>query len=248
MSRTFQRCGRSTSLGVHPVRRDRDRGHVRNEVVEQDLLGRERQERQERCGQRHAHHVAEVGAGRDADVLERVGEGAAAVLDASPQHVEIAAAPARCRRFPAPRRPPVDRNADVGRVQRRCIVDAVAQVTDRVAGALQARTMRSFCCGSTSTNKSVCSARCHKASSSQHAHLFAREHRFGPQTDRLRHVRRDVAVVSADDLDAYPERSQVADGAPARRLWADRRTAGIRRSDMPLSSSRLVARLAAPPL
>ena len=48
----------------------------------QDLLGRQRQEGQQRGGQRHADHVAEVGARRDADVLERVGKGAPAFLNA----------------------------------------------------------------------------------------------------------------------------------------------------------------------
>src|SRR3546814_15169329 len=45
-------------------------------------LGCEWQERQERGYQRHADHIAEVGAGCDGDVFERIGKCPPAILDA----------------------------------------------------------------------------------------------------------------------------------------------------------------------
>ena len=64
------------AVRIDVVARDRDRRYVGEKVVQQDLLGRQRQERKQRRRERHAHHVPEVCAGGDRDVLERVGEGA----------------------------------------------------------------------------------------------------------------------------------------------------------------------------
>src|SRR3546814_14583236 len=64
-------------LRIDSVAGDCNRGQVGEEVVEQDLLRRQRQERQQRRRQRHADHVAEIRAGRERDVLESVGEGPA---------------------------------------------------------------------------------------------------------------------------------------------------------------------------
>ena len=124
-------------LGIDVVGRDRDRRHVRQEVVEQDLLGGERQERQQRRRQRHADHVAEIRAGRDADIFERVGEGAPAVLDAAAQNVEVALQQDDVGALAGDVDRLVDRDADIGRMQRRRIVDAVAEIADRMPDLLQ---------------------------------------------------------------------------------------------------------------
>ena len=137
MSLMFQRCGLETRSGSTLSLEIAMRGQVRQEVVEQDLLGRKRQERQERRRQRHADHVAEVGAGGDRDVFQRVGEGAPAVLDALAQHVQIAAEQDDVGAFAGDIDGFGDRDADIGGMQGRRIVDAVAQIADRVAGALQ---------------------------------------------------------------------------------------------------------------
>ena len=54
----------------------------------------------------------------------------------------------------------VDRDADIGRVQRRRVVDAVAEIADDVAArACSARMMRFFCAGVTRQNRLTCSTR-----------------------------------------------------------------------------------------
>jgi len=45
---------------------------VARAMQRQDLLGREGQERKQRCGKRHAHHVPKVRAHGDRDILECV--------------------------------------------------------------------------------------------------------------------------------------------------------------------------------
>jgi hypothetical protein len=124
------------ALGVHIVAGDGQRGKVRQEVFEQDLLGRQRHERQQRRGQCHADHVAEVGAGGDRDVFQRVGKGATPVLYALAQNVEIAAEQDDVGTFARHIDGFGDRDADIGGVERRRVVDPVALVADRVAGPL----------------------------------------------------------------------------------------------------------------
>ena len=124
-------------LRVDVVRRDRHRRQVGEEVVEQNLLCGERQKGKERRGQRHADHIAEIGAGRDADVFERVREGSSPVLDPAAQDIEIRLHEDDVGTVTGNVRCLVDRNADVGRVQCRCIVDAVAEIADRAAGTLE---------------------------------------------------------------------------------------------------------------
>ena len=106
---------------------------VVEEVVEQDLAGEHRKERQERGGDRGAEHVAEVRRGAHEDILDGVGE--RAVL--------------RRLRRPALRDPfeqndvggvfgdvrgGVDRDPDVGRVERDSVVDAITKEHDVAVG------------------------------------------------------------------------------------------------------------------
>ena len=136
-SATRQRWACLQPVRVHVVRRDEDRRDVRQEVVEQDLLRGQRQERQQRRRDRHAHHVAEVRAGGDADVLEGVGEGAAAVLDPLPEHVQVRFQEDDIGALPRDVHGLVHRDADVGGAERRRVVDAVAEVPDRMPPGLQ---------------------------------------------------------------------------------------------------------------
>ena len=132
-----QRCGCVTRSAIDPVGRDRHRRHVGEEVVEQDLLRDQRQERQERRRERHADHVAEVRARRNRDVLERIRKRAAPVLDPRAQDIEVALQEDDVGALAGDVHGLVDRNADVGRVQRGSVVDPVAEVADRVARALE---------------------------------------------------------------------------------------------------------------
>ena len=70
----------SQRLGVHPVGRDGQLPGVVEQVVEEDLGGQHREERQEDRGAGRAEHVAEIRRRRHEDVLHGVGE------DATPFH------------------------------------------------------------------------------------------------------------------------------------------------------------------
>ena len=124
-------------LRVDVVERDRHFGKIVEHVVEQDLRRQHRQEGQEYRGGRHAEHVAEVGAGAHHDVLADVGEGAPAFEHAVVQHLQVALEQDQIGRFLGHIHRRIDRQAHVRRMQRRRIVDAVAEIADDVAARLE---------------------------------------------------------------------------------------------------------------
>ena len=82
-----------------------------------------------------------------------------------------------------------------------------------------ARTMRSFCCGSTSTKRSVPRREVPQRLVLERRELLAGQHRpAGRARSASRQMRRHVAVVAGDDLDADAERGEVADRARGVRL------------------------------
>ena len=81
----------------------------------------------------HAEHVAKVGAGRDKDVLERIGKGLAPQLDALVQDGQIVLQQHKVGGLFGHVHRRVHRDAHVGGVEGRGIVDAVAHVADHVA-------------------------------------------------------------------------------------------------------------------
>ncbi len=81
----------------------------------------------------------------------------------------------------------VDRDADVGRVQRRRVVDAVAQVADDVAAPLRsARMMRFFCAGVTRQKRLTCRDRAASACSSMAASSVPVQHALDAQAELAR--------------------------------------------------------------
>jgi len=67
---------------------DGELGKVIQKVVEQHLHRQHGEERQHRCGDRHAQHIAEVGTGAHKQVLHDVAEGAPAFHDALMQYAQ----------------------------------------------------------------------------------------------------------------------------------------------------------------
>lgn len=124
-------------IDIDIVTRDRESRYVGEEIVQQDLLGQQRQERQVKRGGCHADHVAEIGAGRDGDVLHRVGEGLAAIVDAPHQYAQVALEQDDVRGFARHIDGRIYRNADICFMERRRIVDAIAQIADHVAAPAQ---------------------------------------------------------------------------------------------------------------
>jgi hypothetical protein len=74
---------------------------------------------------------------RNRYVLERVRERAPPVRHPRAQHVEVALQEDDAGALPCDIHRLVDRDTDVGCVQRGSVVDAVPEVADRVAGALE---------------------------------------------------------------------------------------------------------------
>ena len=71
------------------------------------------------------------------EIFERVGKGSPSILDAAAQAVEIAAQEDNVGTLARDIHGLLDRDADIGRMQSRCVVDAVAEISDRVPGLLQ---------------------------------------------------------------------------------------------------------------
>ena len=107
---------------------------VVEQVVEQDLEREHRQERQERGGDGDAEHVPEVRRRAHEHVLDGVGEDAASFGDAVGEHVEVAFEQDDVGGVLGDVGGRVDRDPDVGVVQRERVVDAVAEERDRRAG------------------------------------------------------------------------------------------------------------------
>ena len=124
-------------LLVDVVGRDRHLAGVVEQVVEQDLRREHRQEAQEQRGGAGAEHVPEVRRGAHQDVLDRVGEDAAALDDAAGEDVEILVEQHDVGGVLGHVGRGLDGDADVGVVQRDGVVDAVAEESDgRAEGAL----------------------------------------------------------------------------------------------------------------
>ncbi len=124
-------------FAVHVVAGNGHRREVGQEVVEQDLFGKQRQEGQEERGAGHAEHVAEVGAGGREDIFERIGKGRAALFDALPQYIQILLQQHKVGGFFGHIHGAIDRDAHIGGVQGRRVVDAVAHVADHMPRLLQ---------------------------------------------------------------------------------------------------------------
>src|SRR4030095_13891212 len=108
-------------------------------IVQKNLRGQHREEwEKERCS-RHAEHVSEVRAGVHQQILQAV-SGSPATLDDSvvkdsksgPQENDVGCIAGDIHRSP-------NRNADISRLQRWCVIDAVTNVANHVT-ALPQRT------------------------------------------------------------------------------------------------------------
>ena len=208
------------ALNVDAVGRDGHGRHVGEKVVEQDLFREERQERQERRRERHTDHVPEVRARRDHDVLERVCERAAPIFHPRAQHVEVALQQDDVRALACDVHSLIDRDADVGRMQCRRVVDPVAEVADRVPRVLQrehdAFLLLRIDLGEERHPRRPLPERLIREC---REHVPC-DHRRRVEPDHLGKVARDEAVVPRDDLDLDVESCEV--GEHARRIGLGR--------------------------
>src|ERR1035437_426897 len=119
--------------GINIVAGDADLGNVIEEVVQQYLSRQHRQEGQEEGWPRHAEHVAEVRTRTHDDVLHDVGEGAPPFVHSLVQHRKILLQQNDFGSVFGHLHSVHDGNANIRRVQRRRIVDAVTYVPDDMA-------------------------------------------------------------------------------------------------------------------
>ncbi len=201
----FQRCGVQLPFAVDVVAGDAERRNVGQQVVQQDLGREHRQERQEQGGRGHADHVAEVGAGGDVDVLQRVGEGVPALVDALADHVEVVLEQHHVGRVPGHVDRGIDRDAHVGRVQCRCVVDAVAQVADHAPALLQRADDALLLVGLDLREHRGVAGKQGQRLVLHRGDLGAADHARRVQAHGARHVRGHQVVVAGDHLHADPE-------------------------------------------
>ena len=218
----FRRYSASTlSVGMRELRQ------VVHEVVQQDLRGQHGQKRQEQRSTRHAEHVAEVRAGTHQQVLHYVAEGLAPFEDAAGENVEAGLDEDNVGGFTGHVHGRCDRDAHVGRVQRRSIVDSIAHVSDDVAAMFQRH------------DDAVLLRRRHpredrghlgdvRQRGIAHALQFIAEHdlaRF--EADLAADVRCDEVPIAGDDLHLHsvpPQRGQGFGGIRQRRVGKGQKT------------------------
>ena len=119
---------------IHIVAGNRHLRKIGEQIDEQNLFGQKRKKRKKKRRASHAEHVSEVRARRDEDVLKRVGKSAPAFAHAIHQHFKIALEQDKIRGLARNIDSAFHRETYIRGVQRRCVVNSIAQVTDNVAG------------------------------------------------------------------------------------------------------------------
>ena len=119
------------------VQWQRDFGYVVEQVVEQDLQRQHRQKRQKQRGGGHAEHVAEVRTGGHHDVLHHVAKSAPPFQDALVQHHQVFFQQDHGSGLLGHIDRTIDRDANIGCVQRGRVVDTVAQIANDMAACFQ---------------------------------------------------------------------------------------------------------------
>ena len=185
---------------------DRHRRQIGKKVVEQDLLGQERQERDHQRQRRHADHVAEVRAGRREDVLQRVGKHAPPFVDRARQDRQVVLQKDEVGTLACDVHGSVHRDADIGRVQRRGIVDAVTEIANHVPRVAQRPDDAFLLAGVDFREDGGAVGDVPERLVVHLAQLGAGQDATGLEPDGLRHMRRHATAVAGDDLqrDAAP--------------------------------------------
>ncbi|GBC79476.1 hypothetical protein HRbin09_00695 [bacterium HR09] len=126
-------------LFVHAVGGNSGLGKIVKQVVGQDLHRLHGEKRHEIACSQHRKHVAEVGAGSHADVLDDVGKNPAPLHDAFFQHQKAFFQKHDVRRFFCHIHPGIHGNAHIRSPQGRRVVDAVPQKPHHMPVAAQRR-------------------------------------------------------------------------------------------------------------
>ena len=231
MNAMSQCDGRAQLLVVDVVGGDGELAGVVEQVVEQDLRGQHRQERQEQRRAGGAEHVAEVAGRAHQHVLHGVGEDAPPFHDAVGEHAEVLVQQDHVGGVLGDVGGGVDRDADVGGVQRKRVVDPVAEERDPAAAEPLRRARCGTCAPGLTRAKTVVRA---IAAASRSSSMASRSAPVSAPVDVEPEVAADLhrhgGVVAGDDLDRDAEAGEPAQRLRRRRPWAGRRRRASRRA------------------
>ena len=211
---------------VDTVERDADLREVVEQVLHQQVQRQHRQERQEGAGHQHRQHVAEVGAGRHADVLQQVAEGGAALHHAFVQHHQALLQQDDVGRLLGDVHGRIHRDAQVGRAQRRRVVDAVAHEAHHMALGAQ-RAHDALFVQRAQLGEDLVRLDCRGQFGIAHGlHLVAQQRLPLWQAHLGAHLRSHLRVVAREHLDRHPMGRQGAQG------WGGRFLGWIQKGDV----------------
>ena len=187
-------------LIIDVIKRDRHLGDIVQQVLNQQVQRQHRQKRQEGAGHQHAEDVAEVGAGGHFDVLEHVGEGAAAFDYPLLQYHQALLQQNDIRRLAGDIHRAVDRDADIRRAQRRGVVDAVAHKAHHVTFTLEQRHDTLFMQRRQAGEQRGAFGQRRQFVVAHGFNLAANHHFASIQSHFMAHLRRHQLAVTGEDL------------------------------------------------
>ena len=197
---------------------------VVEQVVEQYLHRQHRQKRQDQRRPGHREHVPEIRARRHHDIFHDVAEGAAAFDDAALQHAEILLQQNDVGRVLGDIDRAIDRDADIGGVQRRRIVDAVAEIADDVAAALQPKNDAVLLNGRDPAEQVRLFQPRGERLVAERFDLGAGQQPGDRNAELGADMLRHALVVAAEDLDADTLGPERGDGRPGARFGGSKKT------------------------
>src|SRR5208337_3473306 len=118
---------------INIVRWNGELGHIIKKIVQQDLRGQHRQERQKERSRRHADHIAKVRTRAHQQVLHHVAKGFAPLDDAVMEDPQAGLNENNVGSLASHVNSAGHGNANIGRVKRWCVVDAVTHEPNRMA-------------------------------------------------------------------------------------------------------------------
>src|SRR5450631_844854 len=124
-------------LLVDIVRGDGGLREIIEQIVGEDLNGQHRQEGQEDAGAEHAEHIAEIRTRAHLDIFGDIAENLAPFDYAFLKHHQTLFEQDDVRRFLGDVDGRIDGNADVGGLERRAVVDAIAQESNDMAPGMK---------------------------------------------------------------------------------------------------------------
>ena len=187
-------------LIIDVIKRDRHLGDIVQQVLNQQVQRQHRQKRQEGAGHQHAEDVTEVGAGGHFDVLEHVGEGAAAFDYPLLQYHQALLQQNDIRRLAGDIHRAVDRDANIRRAQRRSVVDAIAHKAHHVTFAFQQRHDTLFMQRRQAGEQRGAFGQRRQLVVAHGFNLAANHHFASIQSHFMAHLRRHQLAVAGEDL------------------------------------------------